>query len=894
MNTLISKGGPRRRVLNPRAAIILAVVVGIGVTGMRRLHDKQFSATVQFLRNMAFKSLERGEFRDAQQQLTQYLAMKSGDREAREKLSEILSENIRTSQALQQAFRLNEDLLRLGAGNDALRLRHAKVAIKLNLMADADAHLKMLLISQPDNAEIWYLNSVTATAARDMERAISCLKRSIRCPEKFPDAYAALAKLATDESALEFQPDALMQQMIEQCPTAKAYRLRAAFLMNSGRSAEAITDLWAALSESPYDPALNAMLVRCLQSFETDAIEKSSSAEQSTKMFRRAIEHLEEQVKKTPQSVTLRRHLAAVLWKFGQRSKAIQTLEEGISLAPLGFALHQTLIEYLASTGNTEKAKRVLDNIPAGGLSQEVRDFCRGRIFMEEGHWKDAAAAFELALAFGKKESETFSRAQLSLAVCRSRCGEAGAALESFRIVAAENPESVPARLGMASAWVSAGQLELAIAEYRQLQDVKGVSACLVDLLIRKNLQQPPSLRSWDEIDAMLRDDDPVIPDPVQRILLRTDRLFAAGEIIPAINTLENASIRHSNRPEILAALRRVQGDYAPQIRDRLKQLASEDPENPEIRAALIRQRLSDGNRAGALAAVEEVSQSESASSARREKSLVLTIETINHLIAMEQRMHRIEFIADFENAASAYAGQLVSLNPVHEYLLIRSLVRSGKTDDAIRHLRQTLEPGHTEVRAAALLELVRSSSSRDSVLAMAIQELYSLILRHPQNPELRFYYADLLLFAREYSIADQVLESLQSLSSDGRIGSRRAWILAVQGQDLARAQELALSAVRADSQEPVFREVQARVFLARKEFETALEILRTIPRRSLSLAGQTYLAAALVNLNRPSEAQAAFDRIHSLNDMDALFPADEDMLKSIRTQVLPPATAQR
>src|SRR5690606_4224899 len=113
---------------------------------------------------------------------------------------------------------------------------------------------------------------------------------------------------------------------------------------------------------------------------------------------------------------------------------------------------------------------------------------------------------------------------------------------------------SLAARLGMASAWVDAGQLDLAIAEYRQLQDVKGVSAYLADLLIRKNLQQPPSLREWDEVDAILRDDDPMIPDPVQRILLRTDRLFAAGEIVRAINTLENAFIRHASRPEILTA----------------------------------------------------------------------------------------------------------------------------------------------------------------------------------------------------------------------------------------------------------------------------------------------------------------------------------------------------
>jgi thioredoxin-like negative regulator of GroEL len=256
--------------------------------------------------------------------------------------------------------------------------------------------------------------------------------------------------------------------------------------------------------------------------------------------------------------------------------------------------------------------------------------------------------------------------------------------------------------------------------------------------------------------------------------------------------------------------------------------------------------------------------------------------------------MNRHEFVPDFEKAAVTYAGQLVSLNPVHEPKLIRILVGAGKTNDAVRYLKETPETGRAELRAAALLEVVRSSSSRDHVLSTAMQELYSLISRHPQNPELRFCYADLLLFAREYRMAEQVVESLRTVTSDGRIDARRAWILAVQEQDLAEAQELAEAATRADSLETGFREVQARVFLARNEFEQAFQVLRAVPQRRLSLAGQTYLATALLNLDRMSEARAVLDQIRARNDADVLFPADEDLLKSITPQILQPATARR
>ena len=179
-------------------------------------------------------------------------------------------------------------------------------------------------------------------------------------------------------------------------------------------------------------------------------------------------------------------------------------------------------------------------------------------------------------------------------------------------------------------------------------------------------------------------------------------------------------------------------------------------------------------------------------------------------------------------------------------------------------------------------------------MLSTATAELYSLISRHPQNLELRFAYADLMLYAREYKVADQTLEPLRSLTNDGRIDARQAWILAVQEQDLTKATELAAAAIRANTQEPAFREVQARVFLAQKQFEAALEVLQTIPQQKLTLAGQIYYAAALLNLDRLPEAQEAFDRIHAQSDSDALFPADEDLLTFIRTQLLQPATAKR
>jgi predicted Zn-dependent protease len=209
-------------VLNPRAALILAVVLGVTVVGVRKVHDRQMSRTVQFLRDTAFKSLASEDYRNAQLQLSQYLSLKSNDPEARERLSWLLSEHIKTPQSFEQAIRLNEDLLRTDLTNYELRLRHTRMLIRQNRMADAKAHLDLLQSAMPDEAEVWYLSAVVAGAGRDPAGAMKCLKRSLRCAKKIPETYALLAKLADESTPPELQPEALMQQMIAQCPNEKA------------------------------------------------------------------------------------------------------------------------------------------------------------------------------------------------------------------------------------------------------------------------------------------------------------------------------------------------------------------------------------------------------------------------------------------------------------------------------------------------------------------------------------------------------------------------------------------------------------------------------------------------------------------------------------------------
>ena len=246
MSTAPSKTTSKRRVLNLRAAVIMSVLFFGVWFGFRKLHARQFSRTLDFLRSTAMAMLEKEDYRSAQLHLTQYLALKAGDLEAQERLSWLLSEKIQTPKALHQAFRLNEDLLRKGMTSDDLRLRQARVAVSLNMMSDADAHLKVLQTTQADNAEVWYLSSLCSNAARNRDATIHGLRRSLQCTKKLPGAYVELARLADEETPDDYQPEALLTRMMKECDSAEAHRLRAEYYLEKGRRDEAMNDIWIA------------------------------------------------------------------------------------------------------------------------------------------------------------------------------------------------------------------------------------------------------------------------------------------------------------------------------------------------------------------------------------------------------------------------------------------------------------------------------------------------------------------------------------------------------------------------------------------------------------------------------------------------------------------------
>lgn len=870
-----------RRVLNPRALIIVSVILVVCIPGVRRLHSHQFEKTRSFLRARALDAFHRGEISAADQLLSQYLSMKPSDVEVREKLSLLLTERVGTTQALERAFRLNEDLLRNNVPQNDLRLRQAKLAIRTHRYSDAEAHLKVLQSAMPDSSEVWYLNGVVAAEMRRAEQAKQSFRRAIRSPQPAPEAFSALAAILEEEKEDPSAVTALYQQMVDSCEPAAAMRIRAQWYIRNKRFTDALEDIHAGLKQQPVDAALNTMLVLCLQNTVPSAEAGEYTAEQKA-VIDTAVEHfrkIQSGVTRDPRQLL---NLAALLWHAGRTKEAVRTLEDGIQNHPRRFQLHSTLSEYLLSEGRTEDARQICRAIPVELISRSEHDYLDGRILMAEEKWNDAVQRLERCIAFAAGQPDLLNRARIALAVSRRHTASSVLTEDAFREVLTQSPDSISGRTGMAAAWMASGKTDLAIAEYRQLLHVPGVPAYLASVLISHYLTVSDELRDWKFVEDLIREEDPRISDPVERLLLRADMYLARGEYLNALQLVEDGAVRFSNRHEVQNALRRLHGENSHDIRERLEDVYRQNPDNAGALAALVHLEAAGGDEENARLRMIRVLDGAENATMSKESRLRLVQQTLNVLQRFRSGGESQRSDAIYLPVRIRCLTELAQQSAEELPKLVGVLVRSGKTEEAVQWLRAN-SPGVTsEIRARAWLNLVKFSSDRSQDVMRGTREVLGYIQQEPSNLNLRVVYAELLLYLPDYAVAAEILNQVTGADrGQSRARILRLWIDAVQGQQSEESVRDARSLLQQDPANPAVIGPCARILLASSQYEDVLKI--TDDLRDRDPAVSICRAAALNALNRSEQAEHELRSALTEVETASLLPGDQLLLEQVR-----------
>lgn len=451
-------------------------------------------------------------------------------------------------------------------------------------------------------------------------------------------------------------------------------------------------------------------------------------------------------------------------------------------------------------------------------------------------------------------------------------------------------------RLGVAAAWLESGNYEMAIAEYRQLLHVPGVPAWLASQIIRHNLNQREVLRDWTVFESLVRDDQPVIEDPVQRILLRADMLLASGKVVEALNLTEQAVQKYPTRPEPGRALRKLTGDQSEEIRKRLLQVIQQDVRNAEAHAMLLRMDLGSADTDAVSTGLEELVSGKKCPGLGDEERLQLASGVLHLTEQMERSSGRTSHKKILQDLRTKVLEALVRHSPEELPTLAGYLAATGRSVEAKERVKQRQPETTPDQRVLACLQLVRFSANRQHDFSSAAEIVFDLIRQHPENIGFRLAYAEMLLYVSQYEPALESLQQVLQMDAAHPVAKARlAWICAVTGSERDKAERLAVEALQISPDSAQIRGICGRVQLELGRFEEALKTAEgTGGEFEAASAMWVCRAAALMALKQNDLARSAVDRVIDSRVDDPLLPADEKLLQSVLDELQLRSTVAR
>ncbi|MEZ6125049.1 MAG: tetratricopeptide repeat protein [Planctomycetaceae bacterium] len=876
----LSKEPVARRVLNLKALGIL-LAAGLGArTALGYLHDSQMARTRDLLKANADQALAEENHQRAFDLLEQFLGLSPGNAEAEEKISQLLEEHGTSNKELQRAFQINEKILRKDRTRDDVRLRQIRLADRLGQHADVAVHLGILREQRSDLADVWYYSGLVAEETGDRRSAIQYYQTAVALENPSAETYEHLARLLTSETGNTQAAEDLLQQLVNSRNSAETRRIRARWMLEQHRPQAAIGDLAEALRFEPDHEQTLAMMLKALRELP----EKSSDVNRDA-AYQSFINHLGQLLNEFPDRVRLRMYLSSALWSTGRRDAAIQTLEQGIARDPREFEMYEVLVDYLVSEKRYDQAQAVFTRIPERAVNRGRREFMRGRLLMSQKNWESAIEAFEVAMGYAHQDKDMASRARVCLALCRRETGDNMAAMETYRALIQNNPEFEGGRLGMASAYLRADQIDLAIAEYRQLLHVEGVPEFLANLMIRRNLQQPRQGHDWSEIENLLRDDRPLIRDVTQRILLKADLLFAKGFPAQAMDLLDDAARQMPDSPQIQRAQQRLAAVHGDQLLERVRGVLKNDPANPEAHLSILRLLASQPDAGQLTEWLQGLLNGNGHEVLDESRRLTILSQAATSVAESELSAHgstaATEALLKF--GGEAYR-RLAAASPRGTFDYIRFLAMHQFPSEALNAAEAAEKNLNPELAGACWLECLRHASTDSAVRRRVDLALVTLIRQEPRNATLRLLYADSRILQSDYQQAEVLLNQLASFDRhSGRALGRLAWLALMIQRDPRKALQLSENATQLSPGDVEVRSIRGLALAENNQLQPALDVLTSIPDEDRPVASYLYEARAHALAGQQHEATVLIRKLSDRRLVGDLNSADLALLKQMQ-----------
>lgn len=578
--------------VNLRLLLVLVTVFVGGVVGTYFLHKFQVTRNAGSLAKLARTKLAEGKTGEAITLFNRYVAYRPDDKAAYAEYAGLLLDRAEAPGAsrndLGRAYNVLETAIRRNPDDDDLRQRLASFQMRIGRFGDAREHLQILRSRvgsgsatpppatadgaeggagpkpiDPVQLDLMLARSWAGTGDFEEAAALASsligfdLQSKAFDPERKPapnstDAFIVLAAILQEKFDDAGTADKVLAELVKSnAQDPQAWLALARWHRQRGDLAAARQDVAEASRLAPDD------IEPVLAAFEVAIAEKDLATAQKM---------IDTGTKLAADDERLIRAAAVLALQQQQPARAIEVLDKGLDVLPGRPTLLLMLADALLQTNEIPRVEQTIGRLrEVLGASSPAVALLEARVLVAQQRWLQAKEKLDGVRPLVAGSTDLTRQVDLYLGQCHEQLGEFDEQLEANQRVLSDDPTSLAARVGAASALVAAGKQDEALREFEtvaaaiprdRLASIPQVWNPLLQLRIASLLKRPAADRDWSAIDGLIDTlQQSAEMSDTQLALLRADVLVRKGEAAAAGALLETAVKANPQNPQLLAAL---------------------------------------------------------------------------------------------------------------------------------------------------------------------------------------------------------------------------------------------------------------------------------------------------------------------------------------------------
>lgn len=720
----------------------------------------------------------------------------------------------------------------------------------------AIAALDGVLASTPDSSDALIMKADIIRSKGDKNAAKDLYLRALTADKSKVQAYLGLIGLEL-ESGQVAEARKYLQAAQKLSPDNIYVRhLEAMILLQEKQPDQALSAVLDVLKVAPSFPAANML---------------AANIEFSKGLYQQSAAHVNAVLAGSPNSLSARRLLAAILYKQNELEKASAILVElmehypddagvfGLAgevfakkkdyaksmaafarasqLKPQSSELRTKLAMSRMATGDADKAMSDLESIAAGDANAFQADIILALAHINKKEWKQADT---VVARLAKKQPDSPLPGSLSASVLLGKNDATGARKELEKVLQ-KHPGFVPAAVNLARLDLSEKKPEQAQKRFDSLlaKEEKNVDLMMAYAEFLLAIEKPADAQPWLEKAHQIQ------PDAVQPALALTSLALSNGDHKRALGIAQESLAKKPDNPQLLDNLAKVQlaaGDQN-QALATLAKLVKVRPNSPVPYFKLANAKATAGDHKGAI---ESLQKSISVAPTFVDAYFQLAgmylkdgkqAEALGVALALQKQYPKsadgyvlqgdvLMQGKQFAEAATAYTRALTfSSAPVPNIKLHQALVAAGKEKDA--------DTGMEKWMKAA-----------------------------PQDVESRIYMADLSMKRKAYKAAATYYETVLQLQPNHALAMNNLAYLYQQTQD-ARALPLAEKLLAQQPNVPAVQDTVAMILLDAGQIQRAIDLLKKATSKASEQGDiRIHLVQAYLRAGQKDKAKAEMQAI--------------------------------